>query len=269
MNKILLIGCGHMGNALLESWINLQKYQITVIDPIKYKQLKQKYKNKKINIFKKILFLNKSEKFKFIIIATRPVELVNVLKELEYISVDKKTTMISVIAGKKIQILQKKFKAIKNFFRIMPNMPASIGESMNCIVANKNANKKIIYEVNKLFSYSGKTIFLKNENQIDMATAISGSGPGFIFNLIDAMENGAIKLGIRKDISKTLILQTFKGSINLMLNNKVSSKTLVQKVSTKGGTTEAGLKIMTKYKIHKMFVELMKASYNKAKQQGK
>ena len=71
-------------------------------------------------------------------------------------------------------------------------MPASIGQSMNCVVSSKESSKSIKDKVYKLLSYSGKTIFLQNENQIDMATAISGSGPGFIFNLIDALERAAI-----------------------------------------------------------------------------
>ena len=79
----------------------------------------------------------------------------------------------------------------------------------------KNITKK--KEVIKLFSYSGKHSIFKNENQIDMATAISGSGPGYVFNLIDAMEKAAIKLGFKKNIAKILVHQTFKGSINLLL----------------------------------------------------
>ena len=65
-------------------------------------------------------------------------------------------------------------------------------------------------------NYSGKTLLLENENQIDMATAISGSGPGFVFNLIDCMEHSAVKLGFKKSVAKILVSQTFKGSIDLL-----------------------------------------------------
>ena len=140
---------------------------------------------------------------------------------------------------------------------------------MNCIVSNKKANISKKKDVTKLFEYSGKTIFLQNENQIDMATAISGSGPGFVFNLIDAFEKGAINLGFKKNIAKTLVLETFKGSINLLDINKMSADKLVNTVATKGGTTEAGLKIMKINKIHKIFRDLARASYKKAKNQGK
>ena len=102
-----------------------------------------------------------------------------------------------------------------------------------------------------------------------MATAISGSGPGFVFNLIDAMEKAAISLGFKRYIARLLVIQTFKGSIDLLLKNEMTAQELVKAVATKGGTTEAGLKVMNKNKIHKIFKDLTKASYKKTKNQGK
>ena len=268
MKNILLIGCGHMGHALLTSWTRPKTYSITVIDPIKFFTLKKRYIGKYIEIKKNISDLNKFNHFDFIVFAIKPNDLKNVLTQMSKIKFSKKTAIISVIAGKKIKIFEDQLKQNKNIFRVMPNMPASISESMNCIVANKKTNKRIIKEVVKLFSYSGKTQILKYEKEIDMATAISGSGPGFVFNLIDAMEKAAINLGFNKNIASILVHQTFKGSINLLLKNNMTARELVNTVATKGGTTEAGLKIMKKNKIHKIFKDLTKSSYKKAKDQG-
>ncbi len=269
MHKILLIGCGHMGGALLKSWSQSNKYKITVVDKLNFNILKKKYKKEKINFFNSISKLKKSSKFDLIVLAVRPAELESVLDKLSPSNLRKQTAIISVVAGKKILNIQKKFKNIKNFFRVMPNMPASIGQSMNCIVSNKRADKKIKMDVMNLFSYSGKSLFLGNEKQIDMATAISGSGPGFVFYLIDAMEKAAEKLGFKNKISKILISETFKGSINLMIQTNVDAEKLVKAVATKGGTTEAGLKIMKNNNVHKLLQEVTKASYKRAKEQGK
>ena len=269
MKKILLIGCGHMGSALLDSWIVSKKYSINIIDPKKNIILKKKYKNKKIKIFKSFSKIKNYYNFDFIVLSIRPFDLNNVLDELSNLNYHDDVSLVSVVAGKKINIFRRKLKRINNIFRVMPNMPASIGQSMNCIVSYKNANTKNKNYVQKLFSYSGETIFLKNENQIDMATAVSGSGPGFIYNIVDAMEKAAMKLGFKKDMAKILVTQTFKGSINLLLKNNISAEKLVKTVATKGGTTEAGLKIMNDNKIHKVFIELLRASYKKAKQQAK
>ncbi len=269
MRKILLIGCGHMGSALLTSWIKTKEYSIIVVDPEKNKFLKQKYKKNKVKIYKSFYELKNKTKFDIVVFAMKPKDLNDAIKEMINIKIDSNTSIISVLAGKKISIFRKKFVNTKNIFRVMPNMPASIGESMNCVVANKFAAKIKKKQIMKLFSYSGKTILLKNENQIDMATAISGSGPGFVFNIIDLMENAAINLGFSSSISKSLVLQTFHGSISLLSKNKISAKDLVSKVATKGGTTEAGLNVMKKNKLQKIFNNLVKASYKKAKDQGR
>tara|TARA_Y100001970_G_C14233631_1_gene860363 strand:- start:702 stop:1511 length:810 start_codon:yes stop_codon:yes gene_type:complete len=269
MKKILLLGCGHMGSALLTSWLKSKKYSITIIDPIKYKILKKKYSLVKIKIFKSINDYNGSYKFDFVVLATKPIDLKNALNDLNNIQLKKQTAIISIIAGKKIKVISKKFNHIKNIYRVMPNIPAIISESMNCIVANNNASKTINKEVKKLFSYSGKTIFFKHENFIDMATAVSGSGPGFIFNLIDAMEKAAIKIGFNDNTAKILVNETFRGSINLLISKNLQASELVNQVATKGGTTEAGLAVMKKNKIHKIFEDLVKTSYKKAKNQAK
>ena len=271
MEKVLLIGCGHMGNALLSSWVKSNKYYITVIDPLAFKSLELKYKNKKkkIKFSDSIAKLNKILDYDFIVIATKPADLKLVLEQLGNTIIKKNAVIISIIAGKKLKELESKFSNTNNFFRVMPNIPASVGESMNCVCASKKASIIKKNKVMKLLSYSGKTIFLKDENHIDMSTAISGSGPGFVFNIIDAMENSAIKLGFTKKTAKLITLQTFKGSIKLLSKNKVNAKDLVKTVATKGGTTEAGLKVMNENNFHKIFVSVTKASYKQAKKQGK
>ena len=269
MKNILIIGCGHMGGALLSSWATLDQYSITVIDNLKHNLIKKKYKNKKIKSFKNFSYLKKTNNFDFIILAVRPSDSQNVLKELAHMQFKKNISLVSVVAGKKINFYKKNLKNIKYFFRVMPNMPAAIGESMNCITANLNVTNKIKKEVIKLFSYSGKTLFFPTEKEIDMATAISGSGPGFIFKLIDSMEKAAIKLGFKKSIAQILVMQTFKGSIKFLSKENLSAMELVNLVATKGGTTEAGLNILKLNKIDQIFTKLTKASYNKAKDQSK
>tara|TARA_B100000575_G_C23097862_1_gene633280 strand:+ start:245 stop:1069 length:825 start_codon:yes stop_codon:yes gene_type:complete len=268
MTNLLIVGCGHMGEAILVSLIKSKKYKITVIDPKRYYFLNKKYKNKSLNIIKSIDKLKKNIKFNFVLLAVKPIDIDNVLKELLLLNLGSKVVLVSIIAGKKIQVFQKKLTKIKNIFRIMPNIPALIGHSMNCIVSSKSSSNKSKQDVDKLFSYCGKNVFLKNENEIDMSTAISGSGPGFVFNLIDAMEKAAINLGFKENIAKILVSQTFEGSINLIQKSNNSASELVNMVATKGGTTEAGLNIMKKNKLHKIFINLTKASYKKAKDQG-
>ncbi len=270
MKNILLIGCGHMGGSLVNSWIEAKNYSITVIDPINYKRFNKNKKNSnKIKAYQTISKLKSFANFDFVVFAVRPKELIRVFKEIKNISFNKNTTLISVIAGIKIREFEINVCNINKVVRVMPNMPAIIGEGMNCIVSNEHVKKNSKKLVNKLFQPSGKIVWLDNEDQIDMATAVSGSGPGYVFNIVDAMEKAAIKLGFKKNIAKILVHQTFKGSVKLLDSNYLSAEKLVTTVATKGGTTEAGLKIMKKNKIHNIFIKLIKSSYQRAKAQGK
>jgi len=268
MKNILLIGCGHMGGSLMSGWSNSKNYTISVIDKKKYSILKKRKRNKKIKFFKSIDDINNQNNFDYIIFATRPLELTNVFKELKNANFNKKSIAISVIAGKKTEIFKKNLLNISKIVRVMPNMPALIGEGVHCIYTNKSINKKEIKEIDKLFSLSGKTLFFNSETFIDKATAVSGSGPGFIFQLIDIMEKSAINLGFSKKTAKILINETFRGSINLLNSNNISAEKMVETVATRGGTTEAGIKKMKINKVDNIFNQVFKAAYTRAKQQG-
>ncbi len=269
MNKILLIGCGHMGTSLLSSWVKAETNNIFVVDPIQSVLLKRNKKYSNVKFYKSLNQINDFLHFNIIVFAMKPVDLTNVLDELENKKFKKNCIAISVIAGKKIKEFKNSLKSINQFVRVMPNMPALIGEGMNCIVLNKSTSKKNKNLVRILFEYTGTVLFLKNENEIDMATAVSGSGPGYVFNLIDAMEKASIKLGFSKKISQILVAKTFKGSINLLMHSNLSAEDLTKTVATKGGTTEAGLKVMNQNKIHNVFKKLVKSAYQKAKMQGR
>ncbi len=267
MKKILIIGCGHMGQALLSFMLN-KKISISVVDPKNFINLKKIFKNKKLSFYRSLNEITDLIRYDFIIFAVRPSELSSVFKELNNFYIKKNCIILSIIAGKKISIFKKNIKNSKKIVRIMPNMPTTIGQGMNCMVSNNFVKQRDKKEIEYIFENSGLVIWLRSENEIDMATAVSGSGPGFVFNLIDAMIISAKKLGFSNKVSKTLVYQTFKGSIDLLIQSKSEAYELVQKVATKGGTTEAGLKMMNQRKIQNIFNDTVKSSYKRAKKQG-
>ena len=151
----------------------------------------------------------------------------------------------------------------------MPNMPALINEGISCIVANEKLNKTNRKKINELFSKVGKIIWLSNEKQIDMATSISGSGPGYIFTLIDAFEKASEKIGFSKKISRELVISTILGSTKLMQKTNEEPDKLAKSIAVKGGTTEAGIKVLKKHNIKKMIYSSCLAAYRKAVKLGK
>ena len=151
----------------------------------------------------------------------------------------------------------------------MPNMPALIGEGVSCLVSNKSTSENNKKTINNLFSKVGKTIWLKNEIEIDKATAISGSGPGYVFTLIDAFEKASQQIGFPKNIAREMVLSTILGSVKLMEKMKKEPSDLADSIAVKGGTTEAGIKNLKKNNPDKMMYNTFLAAYKRASKLGK
>ncbi len=269
MTKVLLVGCGHMGSALLDSWLSLKTYSFTVVDPFNYKNLKTKFKKNKILVQKNVPSSIQIKKFDIIIFAIKPQVAQKVINDYKKFEFKKSAVIGSIIAGKKISFFKKNLINSIQIVRIMPNMPAFIGQGVSCFVSNKYLTKNNTKKINQLFLKVGKTIWFKNETEIDMATAISGSGPGYIFTMIYAFEKAAQKMGFSKKISKELVLQTFLGSTQLMKKVNKESYDLAKSVAIKGGTTEAGIKVLNKNNINKIVYNTFLAALKKASSLGK
>ena len=269
MNKVLLVGCGNMGTALVKSWLNLNSYSFTVVDPFNFKKLKNKFNNKKIDILNKAPIQKEINKFDIIIFAVKPQIADRVLSEYKDFEFKKNSIIGSIIAGKKIIFFQKRLKNANQFVRIMPNMPALIRNGISCFVSTNNLSNKNKKTINQLFLKVGKTLWLNNESQIDKATAVSGSGPGYVYALINSFEKGAQKLGFSKKQSRELVLTTILGSIYLMQETKKEPYDLEKSIAVKGGTTEAGLKNLKNNNIDKIIYKTYMSAYKRAKILGK
>ena len=269
MNKVLLVGCGNMGTALVKSWLNLNSYSFTVVDPFNFKKLKNKFNNKKIDILNKAPIQKEINKFDIIIFAVKPQIADRVLSEYKDFEFKKNSIISSIIAGKKIIFFQKRLKNANQIVRIMPNMPALIRNGISCFVSTNNLSNKNKKTINQLFLKVGKTLWLNNESQIDKATAVSGSGPGYVYALINSFEKGAQKLGFSKKQSRELVLTTILGSIYLMQETKKEPYDLEKSIAVKGGTTEAGLKNLKNNNIDKIIYKTYMSAYKKAKILGK
>ena len=264
MNKILIIGCGHMGSALLKAWTKKTNNSFSVVDPIQYKKINKNYNNK-VKAFFSIEQINNVALFDIIIFAIKPQITNNVLKNLKKYKFKKKVIFVSIVAGKKINSFKNFLPNSNQFIRVMPNMPAIINEGMSCLVTNSNILNKNKNLINNLFLQVGKTLWLKKEQDINKVTAISGSGPGYIFLFVDAFEKAAFELGLSNKDTKELIHQTFLGSINLLLKQKNTALLLANNIAVKGGTTEAGLKIFKNQNmLHKTFKKVIMAAYKRS-----
>ena len=267
MKKILLVGCGHMGSALLDTWYRKKLFNISVVDPKTHKILKRKYANR-VSIYKSIEEINHVQQFNVIIFAVKPQIAKNIVSKF-YLINNKKVLFLTIIAGKKIKFFEKYLASPHQIIRVMPNMPAIVEKGMTCLVANNLTSKQNRIIASNLFKFVGKIIWLNKESDIDKVTAVSGSGPAYYFLFIEYLISEAVKLGLKRKIAEELVCQTAFGSIDLLLKVKKNTRELIKIIAVKGGTTEAAINIFLKEeKFKKIIGEALNAAYNRSRRLG-
>ncbi len=152
--------------------------------------------------------------------------------------------LISVVAGTPLSKFKSKFSSEVNIFRVMPNTPALVSAGISAIYGESRMNREDLEKVKLLMSAVGSTVLLDNELAIDAVTAISGSGPAYLFLLMEAMASTGVELGLSYKTSLKLAKHTVFGSGKLSLKSDLSPKNLRENVTSPGGTTEAALSVL-------------------------
>ncbi len=182
------------------------------------------------------------EKADIVLLAIKPQQVEAVLKEVGAVLSEKKL-IISIAAGVPIRRIQadKKWKVV----RVMPNTPALIGAGMTVLSASSNVTDPERARAEAIFSAVGLTLWLE-ETQLNAVTALSGSGPAFVYRFVEYMAAGGETLGLTAKTAYTLALQTFLGSVQMLKVTGETPEALVQKVSSPNGTTVAGRSVLEK-----------------------
>ena len=202
-----------------------------------------------------------------IFIAVKPNQAEGVLEEIkEYINSEK--LIVSICAGVTLTKIEN-ILADTKIIRIMPNTPALVKLGMFGICGGKCASKEETSFIESLLSTIGKCITVE-ESQMDIVTAISGSGPAFFYQVIEDMARAGEKLGLEYEKSLTLAAQTALGSAQMIFNRgEVPVQTLIDNVATKGGCTFVGIQEMKKYDSTKVFYDVIEKTTQKACELGK
>ena len=176
-------------------------------------------------------------------------------------------TIVSIMAGVTIQNLRSNLNHAK-IVRIMPNTPAQIGQGASVWTSTKEVDSSALGEISVMLDAIGYQVHVDSEDLIDAATAISGSGPAYVFRMIEALTEAAVALGIPTETAKHLVEQTFFGSSLLVKESTVSTSTLRQMVTSKGGTTERALEVLEENGFESIIKNAAKAAYKRAKELG-
>ncbi len=237
--SLALIGCGKMGQALLSGWLKHKiNYAITVVQP---DPLPADFPQAGYNHISK---LNYKKTFDIIVFAVKPQILNDVIHD--YIdAVHNDTLVLSIAAGKGITTFEKAFGQNQPIIRVMPNTPAAIGKGVSAFIQNDAVTQDQKDTTEMLFKPCGETLWLRHEDDMDAVTAVSGSGPAYLFYMIEALTTAARKAGLDDPTSEKLARQTIIGAAALAeAESSSSAQTLRENVTSPGGTTEAALKVL-------------------------
>ncbi len=152
--------------------------------------------------------------------------------------------------------------------RVMPNMPALIGLGMSVLSCSDNVDTKVRTRVKNIFQAVGKTLWV-NESQMDVVTAVSGSGPAYVFRLAEAMIQAAVGNGLNESGANVLVKQTLKGAAELMMQSTDTPAELCHKVSSPGGTTLAGLDVLEQADLNQIMNNVVVAAKKRSEELGK
>lgn len=176
-----------------------------------------------------------------IILAVKPQVMALVLEDLGK-KIGKEQLVISIAAGITLNSLEKYLSQVP-VIRVMPNNPCLIGKGVSCISKGKNVNNEHVETAKKIFSSVGD-VFEVEEKLMNAVTGLSGSGPAFVYEAISAMTAGGVEAGLSKEMSQKLSELTVLGSVLTVINTGASPEELKNMVTSPGGTTLAGLRVM-------------------------
>lgn len=237
---LLLVGAGKMGQAMLEGWIarGLAPKRVCVIEPQPGKAVKA--------LTKRGLKLNpkgKAAEATAIVIAVKPQTAPDAVPPLAaYVGAS--TLIVSIMAGRTIGFLATSLAGARAIVRAMPNTPAAIGRGISVAVPNAKVSTRQRKLATDLLAAIGKVEWVGDETLIDAVTALSGSGPAYVFLLAEAMTKAGIAAGLPADLAGRLARETVAGSGELLHRSDLDAATLRQNVTSPGGTTAAALEVL-------------------------
>ncbi|MGJ5618323.1 pyrroline-5-carboxylate reductase [Sulfitobacter sp. MF3-043] len=233
---LVLLGCGKMGSAMLAGWLarGLPAASVWVIDPYPSDWLQEQG-----------VHLNTTLPAKpaIVLVAVKPQMMADALPTLKMMG-NGTTLFVSVAAGTTISYFEQTLGAQTPIVRAMPNTPAAIFQGITAIVANAAAGPKALDEAEALLSAVGDVVRLDAEAQIDAVTGVSGSGPAYVFHMIETMAAAGVAQGLPAELSMQLAKATVAGAGALALQSEETPSQLRVNVTSPNGTTQAALEVL-------------------------
>jgi pyrroline-5-carboxylate reductase len=254
--NILLIGCGKMGGAMLRQWVRHDSNRFTVADPAA------------MDLPDGVAHVSKATElpsgaFDLVLVAIKPQMIVHVLPEYAH-ALKSGGCFVSIAAGCSVATIAG-IVGDAAIVRVMPNLAAMVGLGVSGLYANEKCTDQQTTDVTALIAQTGTCIALASEDEIDRLTAVSGSGPGYIFEVMRSYVEAAKSLGFDSETARTLVFDTITGTVETARQSGQPLDELRNSVTSKNGTTQAGLEqLMRDGLLDDLFQSTVQAAYARA-----
>jgi len=267
MKKLVFVGAGSMAEAMIsgigasgllpgeQMWLTNKQ------DTTRLQTLEQRYGVRTTYNYDE-LFSDADA----VVLAMKPKDAASAIEEIKSYLTDG-MLVISVLAGVSIAAIEAAAGASLAAARVMPNTSAAIGKSATALAVNDKVTDKQKRLVKDLFNTIGLTAIVE-ESQLDAVTGLSGSGPAYIYYLVEAMEKSAAEIGLEKQTAKQLIIQTLLGAAEMLTKSDKEPSQLRFEVTSPGGTTEAGISILEKHGVQSAFISCIKEATAQSRKLG-
>lgn len=265
--KVLVIGAGNMGLTYAQGMsgsliLGRKKLRIYDTDPNKIKTLREEDTFDVYTSLEDCL-----PKADIVFLAVKPFHTAALFKEMQPLVLDQQL-FISLMAGVTIDTIQQGLK-VEKVIRTMPNLPAQVGKGVTSYTGSSAVSRIELLTARHLLDTTGTSIHVETENFIDASTGISGSGPAYVFYFMQSMLDAALKMGFSDYDSKVLVSNTFEGAIELFNQSDISPESWIDKVASKGGTTQAAIDSMDDNNVKQLIQDAAYAAFDRAVELGK
>jgi len=262
---ITIIGCGNMGSAMISGLIsngfNSKNLLLIEVDDNKRKEIEDNYNIKSLKTIDSNL-----KTYSTIIVAVKPNNIKEVLEDVNK-NTSTESLIISCAAGIPIKFMENQFDKEMPIVRIMPNICALVGDAAVAVCFNKKVRDKQKEAARDIINTIGTAIEVE-EDKMDVVTGLSGSGPAFVFLMIEALADGGVLMGLEMDKALQLAIQTVYGTSSLLKKSGMHPAIAREKVSSPGGTTIEGLLSLEEGGFKALIMKAVKSATEKSKSLG-
>ncbi|WP_350335053.1 pyrroline-5-carboxylate reductase [Coralliovum pocilloporae] len=240
---LVLIGAGKMGGAMLAGWLagGLDGEQVTVVDPFLSSEMQSLCECHKVAVRQSVTGLSVTPSV--LLVAVKPQMMADVLPELAALA-GPDSVVVSIAAGTPIRQFEDIFGDQTAVVRVMPNTPAQVGRGISAVIGNDHFPDNMRATIDALLESIGSVQWLSSEEQMDAVTAVSGSGPAYVFLLAEELAKAGVAAGLPEDMARRLARETVSGAGELLRQSDLAAGTLRENVTSPGGTTAAALSVL-------------------------